>query len=257
MSGVWLGETAIVVSTIGFAVRRRIAEKKVLKIAVRSIMKSSINLWSSISLVIVLVCCGTLRGQTATGNQDVAASSGAAAAASSAQPDTPSRSTRSDNSFIIGNDDVLSISVWKEPDLTKQLPVRSDGKISLPLIGDIQAAGRTPSQLEQDIADRLKAYITNPQVSVIVQEIKSENFNILGQVSKPGSYPLASGTTVVDAIATAGGFKDFAKKKGVYILRRNPAGTEVKYAFNYDEFIKGKNTKQNIMLKPHDTVIVP
>jgi polysaccharide biosynthesis/export protein len=220
-------------------------------------MKSSMNLRFSVYLLIALISCGSLRGQTTTGSQDVAASSGAVVATSSAQSDTPQRSTRSDNTYIIGNDDLLSISVWKEPDLTKQVPVRSDGKISLPLIGDIQAAGRTPSQLEQDIADRLKAYITNPQVSVIVQEIRSENFNILGQVTKPGSYPLASGTTVVDAIAIAGGFKDFAKKKGVYVLRRNPAGTEFKYSFNYEEFIKGKNTKQNIMLKPHDTVIVP
>jgi polysaccharide biosynthesis/export protein len=215
------------------------------------------NLRFSVYLLIALISCGSLRGQTTTGSQDVAASSGAAMTASAVQSDTPQRSTRSDNTFIIGNDDVLSISVWKEPDLTKELPVRSDGKISLPLIGDIQAAGRTPSQLEQDIADRLKTYIANPQVAVIVQEIKSENFNVLGQVAKPGSYPLASGTTVVDAIATAGGFKDFAKKKGVYVLRRNPAGAEVKYSFNYEEFIKGKNTKQNIMLKPHDTVIVP
>jgi polysaccharide biosynthesis/export protein len=221
-------------------------------------MKSLTHLAYVVFFVTTLLLCGSLFGQTANVSRDVAKSSGASPVAPSAQPDAPSRNARPDNTFIIGNDDVLAINVWNEPQLTKQqLPVRSDGMISLPLIGDVQAAGRTPPQLEQDITDRLKAFITNPQVAVIVQEIKSQNFNILGQVTKPGSYPLTSGITIVDAIAIAGGFKDFAKKKGIYILRQNPAGIELKYSFNYDEFIKGKDTKQNILLKPHDTLIVP
>ena len=114
-----------------------------------------------------------------------------------------------------------------------------------------------PIPLEVDITDKLKSYITDPQVAVIVQQINSLKFNILGEVAKPGAYPLTAGTTIVDAIAIASGFKDFAKKKGIYVLRPSSGGPDLKFNFNYQEFIKGKNTKQNIMLKPRDTIIVP
>ena len=162
-----------------------------------------------------------------------------------------------DNSYVIGNDDVLGINVWKDTDLSRSIPVRSDGKISLPLVGELQAAGRTPLQLEHEIALILKDYMTAPEVTVIVEQINSKKFNILGQVLKPGSYSLALATTVMDAIATAGGFRDFAKKEDVYILRELPDGTESHIRFNYKSFIKGKNPAQNIKLEPHDTVIVP
>ena len=127
----------------------------------------------------------------------------------------------------------------------------------MPLIGEVQASGRTPAQLQQDIEVSLRSYITDPKVTVIVQEIHSQKFNILGQVIKPGSYPLAAGTTIVDALALAGGFRDFAKKKSIYILRQNPQGDESRIFFNYQEFIKGKNVSQNIKIKPHDTIVVP
>jgi polysaccharide biosynthesis/export protein len=169
----------------------------------------------------------------------------------------PLRPTRADDSFIIGPEDVLDISVWKEPDLTKQIPVRSDGKISLPLLGDIQAAGRTPLQLQMDITDKLKGYVEDPQVAIIVQQINSLKYNVFGEVGKPGSYVLNGGTTIVDAIALAGGLKDFAKKRGIYVLRINSAGVANRITFNYEDFIKGKNTKQNILLKPRDTLYVP
>jgi polysaccharide biosynthesis/export protein len=217
-------------------------------------MKSPANLLIGASLAIAVLMCASLSCQTAA---PATGSTGASASEASTQSGAPARTTRPDDTFVIGNDDVLSINVWKEPDLTKQIPVRSDGKISLPLIGDIQAAGRTPAQLEQDIADRLKSFITDPQVVVIVQEIHSLKFNILGEVAKPGSYPLTVGTTIVDAIAIAGGFKDFAKKKGVYVLRQGFSGNELRFDFNYQDFIKGKDTKQNIVLKPHDTIVVP
>jgi len=219
-------------------------------------MKSSIIPLAG-CLVAAAVWCGWVQGQTATTNHTAAGPSDAAVANTSAQAENPPRSPRTDDTFVIGDDDVLAINVWKEDALTKQVTVRSDGKISLPLIGEIQAAGRTPPQLEQDITDKLKTYLGNPQVVVIVQEIHSLKFNILGQVAKPGSYPLTTGTTVVDAIALAGGFKDFAKKKGVYVLRPGAGGNEYRYPFNYQQFVKGKNTKQNIILKPHDTVVVP
>ena len=162
-----------------------------------------------------------------------------------------------DDRFVIGNDDVLAIDVWNEKEVSRSIPVRSDGKISLPLVGEIQAAGRTPMQLEGDIADRLRNYMTAPQVTVIVAEIHSQTFNILGQVAKPGTYSLTVASTVMDAIAAAGGFKDFAKQKGIYILRQTPSGGETHLNFNYKDFIKGKNPGQNIRLEPHDTVVVP
>ena len=128
--------------------------------------------------------------------------------------------------------------------------MRSDGRISLPLVGEVQAAGRTPLQLEQDISNKLRNYIAEPEVTVMVQEIHSQKFNILGQVVKPGSYSLDLATTVLDAIATAGGFRDFANQKGIYILRQKPDGGEARIAFNYKKVIKGKDLQQNIKLEP-------
>jgi polysaccharide biosynthesis/export protein len=201
-------------------------------------------------LAVVLV--GVLPGfaQSTPGESVVSASS-------SAQSDAAASSKPNDENFIIGNDDVLAISVWKEPELTKAVPVRSDGKISLPLVGEMQAAGRTPLQLEESITAKLKDFITSPEVTVIVQEVKSRKYNVLGEVSKPGSFPLTATTTIMDAIATSGGFKDFAKKTGVYVLRKGPDGRESRLNFNYKDFIKGKNTNQNIKLEPNDTIIVP
>lgn len=174
------------------------------------------------------------------------------------QSATAPAKSATDNSFIIGNDDVLSINVWNEPDFNKQsLPVRSDGKISLPLIGEVQAAGLTPLQLQQDIATKLHSYITQPDVTVIVLQINSQKFNILGRVAKPGSYSLTATTTVLDAIAEAGGFLDFAKQKEVYILRQNAGGGQSRLPFNYKDVIRGKHSEQNIKLEPHDTIIVP
>jgi polysaccharide biosynthesis/export protein len=193
--------------------------------------------------------------QAAAGQSENASSQ--AATDGSAPATAPTETKPHDDTFIIGADDLLAINVWKEPDVSRTVPVRSDGKISLPLVGEVTAAGRTPLQLEKEISTKLLNYMTDPEVTVIVQQINSEKYNILGQVAKPGAYPLTAATTIVDAIATAGGFKDFAKKKGIYILRQNPGGGETRIAFNYQDFIKGKSTAQNIPLQPHDTVIVP
>lgn len=162
-----------------------------------------------------------------------------------------------DDTYVIGDEDLLVVNVWKEPEVSRSIPVRSDGRISLPLIGEIQAAGRTPLQLEKDIAAKLRTYITDPDVTVIVQQINSQKFNILGRVLKPGSYPLTGSTTVLDAIAAAGGFQDFAKEKDIYILRANPAGGETRLSFNYKDVIRGKHPEENIRLESHDTVVVP
>jgi len=163
----------------------------------------------------------------------------------------------SDDTYVIGANDVLSVNVWKEPEISRSVPVRSDGKISLPLVGELQASGETPLQLEQEISKRLQSYISEPEVTVIVTDSKSQKINILGMVAKPGAYLLTSSTTVVDAIAMAGGFKDFAKQKQIYILRKTPDGTEKRIPFNYKDVIKGKNWEQNIRLQPGDTLVVP
>jgi polysaccharide export outer membrane protein len=162
-----------------------------------------------------------------------------------------------DDGFIIGADDVLAVNVWKEPEISRAVPVRSDGKISLPLVGEVQASGTTPRQLENDIAKRLESYISQPDVTVIVQEIKSQRFNVLGQVVRPGSYALTNSLTVLDAIALSGGFRDFAKQKSIYVLRQKPDGSQTRLAFNYKDVIKGKNPAQNVRLEPRDTVVIP
>jgi polysaccharide export outer membrane protein len=161
------------------------------------------------------------------------------------------------DTYVIGVDDVLAINVWKEPDVSRTVPVRSDGKISLPLAGEVQASGETPLQLEKLLATKLQSFISEPEVTVIVSEVKSQKFNILGMVSRPGSFPLTNSATVLDAIALAGGFRDFAKQKSIYILRQNPDGSQSRLPFNYKEVIKGKDSAQNIKLQPRDTIVVP
>jgi len=161
------------------------------------------------------------------------------------------------DAYIIGAEDVLSVYVWKEPDMSKSVPVRPDGMISLPLIGEVKAAGYTPVQLQGVLADAMKKYVSDPQVTVVIEKVASLNFNIVGEVNKPGYYPLTRRLTVLDAIALAGGFKDFAKTKKVCVLWTSANGAEQRIPFNYNEVIKGKNSQQNIDLQPRDTIVVP
>ncbi len=162
-----------------------------------------------------------------------------------------------DQSFVIGPDDVLAVSVWKEPEISRTVTVRADGKISLALIGDVQAAGKTPQQLQTEITTKLAAYMASPTVTVITQEIKSRRFSVLGKVSNPGSYLLTNSTTVLEAIALAGGLRDFAKQKAIYVLRYQPDGTQVRLPFNYKDVLRGDAQGQNVKLQPRDTVVVP
>src|ERR1700735_3226233 len=195
--------------------------------------------------------------QAAPPSKAPAPASEAPQAAPAQSSDVASTTKPHDASFMIGNDDVLAINVWKEPDISRSIPVRSDGKISLPLVGEVQAAGRTPLKLEVEIAGRLKHYISEPEVTVIVQQINSQKFNILGQVNHPGTFVIANSLTVLDALALAGGFRDFAKQKSIYVLRQNADGTQTRIPFNYKEVIKGQNPAQNIRLQPRDTIVVP
>jgi polysaccharide biosynthesis/export protein len=174
-----------------------------------------------------------------------------------AQSDTTSSADPHNAMYIIGNDDLLTINVWNEKEISGSVAVRSDGKISLPLVGEVQASGRTPLQLENEITDRLRNYISAPTVVVMVEKINSKKFNILGEVVRPGSYSISMAPTVMDAIALAGGFRDFAKKKDIYILRQQSGGRQLRISFNYKDFVKGKNSSRNIDLEPRDTIIVP
>ena len=170
----------------------------------------------------------------------------------------PTGGVAHDDSYVIGASDVLAINVWKEPDVSRVIPVRSDGRISLPLAGELQAAGETPKQLEQEISKRLASYISEPEVTVIVQEVKSVKFNIVGDgIARPGSYELTPPMSVLDAIAMAGGLKDFAKKTKIYVLRVAPDGTSTRLPFNYKEVTKGEKLSQNVELKQRDTIVVP
>jgi polysaccharide export outer membrane protein len=207
-------------------------------------------------LVVAMFLFGSARVFAQAGS-GIQASPTSSAAAQPAQNVEATATKPHDDSFTIGNDDVLAINVWKEQDVSRSIPVRSDGKISLPLVGEVQATGRTPLKLEQEIAARLKNYIAEPEVTVIVQQINSQKFNILGMVGRPGSYPISNSATVLDAIALAGGFRDFAKQKSIYVLRQNPDGNQTRLPFNYKEVVKGKNPAQNIKLQPRDTIVVP
>ncbi len=161
-----------------------------------------------------------------------------------------------DPAYVIGADDVLDINAWKEPEITRTVPVRPDGKISLPLINDIQAAGFTPTQLATIITEKLKKYLTEPQVSVIVRAINSRRIFIMGEVGRPGTFQLRPDMTILQALSGAGGFTQFANMKGIYLLRTEN-GKQIKYPFNYKEVVKGQRPEQNILLKPGDTIIIP
>lgn len=157
--------------------------------------------------------------------------------------------------YVIGADDTLHVSVWKEADLTETLPVRPDGKISMPLLGDVPAAGMTPAELASSITEKLKKYIADPRVTVVVTAMNSQRIFVTGEVNHAGAMPLLPHMTMLQALAAAG-FTQFAKVKAIYLLRTEN-GKPVKLPFNYKEVVKGNNPEQNIVLKPGDTVVVP
>jgi polysaccharide biosynthesis/export protein len=157
--------------------------------------------------------------------------------------------------YVIGADDTLHVSVWKEPELTNTLPVRADGMISMPLLNDVQAAGLTPMQLAASITEKLKKYVADPHVTVVVTGINSQRIYITGEVSRSGAMSLTPQMTVLQALASVG-FSQFANVKSIYVLR-NENGQQKKYPVNYKRLIKGEVQEQNILLKPGDTIVVP
>ena len=162
----------------------------------------------------------------------------------------------SGDQYVIGTEDVLYINVWREETLTRTILVRADGKVSMPLIDDVQAAGLTPLQLKQVITERLKQFIDNPNVSVVVTEANSFKVFVTGEVKTPGVYRLRSETTLLQIIPMAGGFTDWANQKKIMIIRKE-GGREKRFTANYKKILEGDDPASNIALKPGDTVVVP
>lgn len=169
--------------------------------------------------------------------------------------DTPGAQT-SPPPYIIGPDDVLNIHIWREPDLTRDVTVMADGRVTFPLIGAVMAEGQTTDKLKIVLTEKLKKYINTPEVTVIIVESRSRRIYTIGNLNTPGPYPLVPSMTVLQALSVAGGFAEWADTKNIIIIRRT--GTkEIHLRFNYKDFISGKNAKQNIILKPSDTIVVP
>ncbi len=158
--------------------------------------------------------------------------------------------------YLIGPGDVLEIMVWKEPDLSRTVSVRLDGKISLPLVDEVQAADCTLLQVKERITEALKAYVDAPAVYVLLVENRSKKIYVQGQVNAPGEYVLVKEMTVLQAIALAGGFAEWADKTDIVVMRKGPQG-QVRIEVDYKRAVSGKDVKQNIVLKPDDVVIVP
>jgi polysaccharide biosynthesis/export protein len=175
-------------------------------------------------------------------------------AASDKTRTTAASTSQAGPEYVIGPDDTLHIAVWREADLTASLPVRPDGKISLPLLDDVQAAGLTPKQLADSITEKLKKYVADPRVTVVVTAINSKRIFINGEVLHPGPMPMLPSMTVMQALSSAG-LNQFAKIKGIYVLRTEN-GKQQKLPVNYKRLLKGE-IEQNYPLQPGDTIVVP
>ena len=172
-------------------------------------------------------------------------------------PPTQAAAPALPSGYVIGPDDVLTITYWRNPDMSAEVTVRPDGLISLPLLNEIKAGGQTPEQLREKVSkDAMRFLEEAPTVAVVVKAINSRKVYVTGMVAKPGYYQLTGAMTVVQLLATAGGIQEFADSKNILIVR-NEAGRQVSYPFNYKDFLKRKNLTQNIELKPGDTIVVP
>jgi polysaccharide export outer membrane protein len=158
--------------------------------------------------------------------------------------------------YVIGPDDVLTVVYWRDKEMTTDAVVRPDGKISLPLLNEVQAAGLTPSELREHLTDESKRFIEDPNVTVVVKQINSRKVFVLGEVGRPGPHPLTAPTTVLQLLAAVGGLKEYADSKKIVVIRE-ANGRQTTFRFNYKDVITGKNLRQNIELMPGDTIIVP
>lgn len=184
-------------------------------------------------------------------------SSGSRDLVASISPSVPPSSLgTSESDYILGAEDVVEVLVWKNADLSRTVFIRPDGKISLPLIGDVQAAGLTPNELRDSIKVLLRRYKKTPEVSVIIKEINSFSIFLVGEIATPGKIQLRSDTTLLQAITLAGGFTEFADIKKIVLLRREN-GQERRFRINYNDIVSGKSSSKNILLKRGDTILVP
>jgi len=177
-----------------------------------------------------------------------------AAPAGTAAPKVPVLEVPAD--YTIGPDDILTVTVWREKDLSADVVVRPDGRITLPLANDVLAQGLTPDGLRERVTEALSKFVEDPSVTVVVKQINSRRVFVTGQVGKPGPYPLSAPTTVLQQLSIAGGLGEFAESKRILIMR-SENGLQKAFKFNYNDVIKGKNLSQNILLKPGDTIVVP
>ena len=224
--------------------------------------------WKKQIVLIVVICwiagAGTLMSQTQAADlkSPDAAASDAAKPADTAKTADPAKTADAKPpvdvppGYIVGDSDVIRVNVWKEPEVSQTAVVRTDGNISLPLINEVKVSGMTPLQIQDMVAEKLKGFLNNPQVTVTVVEIRSKRAFITGEVARPGTYSLNAQTTVLQLIAQAGGFTPFAKTDSIVVLRTED-GRQSRLKFKYKEVIQGKKTEQNIALHPGDTVVVP
>jgi polysaccharide export outer membrane protein len=168
---------------------------------------------------------------------------------------TPTAPLTLPKDYVIGVEDVLNVVFWRDKDLSAEVVVRPDGKISLPMLNDVAAAGMTAEQLAAEVRKAAAKFIRDPGATVIVKEVRSRKVYVVGEVSKPGTFLLAADMNVLQAIAAAGGFVEGANRSNVVVVR-NENGEERRYKFNYDDVVRGKNVKQNIRLVPGDTILV-
>jgi polysaccharide biosynthesis/export protein len=196
----------------------------------------------------------TPSSKPASDNKVVPAREGTAA--SEAAGDGTVKPATKDPNYVIGPDDELVVTVWREPDISRTVPVRPDGKISLPLLKDVQAAGLTPMQLTTEITSRLTKYIAAPEVTVIVSRVSPPRMFVVGEVGRAGAYPLVPGMTVLEAISSAGGLTPFAKKSKIYVLRTEN-GKQARIPVNYKEVLSGRRPEDNVRLEAGDSIVVP
>jgi polysaccharide biosynthesis/export protein len=218
----------------------------------RNLRSSVLNLLGSVPLVAILLT-PALVGQNR--NQEAPPAAPVKVEAPKALPNQAQTTTPAavdPHTYVVGAEDVLFIRVWREMDFTGSYIVRPDGKITIPLVGDVQAAGLTPERLGSQLAQALADFINKPDVSVTVSQVNSKKYYITGQVFRSGEFPMVVPTRIFDALSNGGGFRDFANRKKIIIVR----GAQ-RIKFNYDDIIKGKNLEQNIFLENGDTIVVP
>lgn len=206
---------------------------------------------SAVGVILLCLAVGPLPARSCPLRAGVG--TGGAAQRKDAAPSQPP--AVDNNTYLIGPRDVLNISVWKEPDLSRSVPVRPDGEISLPLLNDVHVAGLTPMQLAAAITQRLRTYVSDPHVSVIVEQVNSQVVYVVGEVNKAGSVPLLPNMTVLQVISGAGGLSQWANQKRIYVLRVEN-GQSRRIPYNYKQALRGA-TNNEIILKPGDTVVVP